>query len=272
MVAFSPPPAVSAVLVSAVVAAAAAVVCELEESLLSLPQAASARPATAPNAANVLIFTWIRPPLDETVGGPPETVVLLYEPGPPGPPAEVASRDPELLVEHQHGSAEEHVVVAERAGADGDVVADGRHRPASDGGEGRLEQRWADDVGGSGDHDIVKVQHAHDRGQRESQAPTGGLDHVGLGAGGRGGAEAGAEQGGGDHCLEAAALPAGALFAPLVDHDVADLTGRRVIADDHPAVDEQAAAHAAADLDEQEVGRAAGPEGELAERSRVGVV
>ena len=76
MVAFSPPAAESAVLVADVVAGAAAVVSELDESLLSLPQAASARPATAPNAANFLIFTWIGPPLDETVGGPPETVVL----------------------------------------------------------------------------------------------------------------------------------------------------------------------------------------------------
>src|SRR4029453_11901856 len=160
MVAFSPPPVVSAEVVADVVAGAAAVVSELDESLLSLPQAASAGPATAPAPANFLFFPCVGPPLDETVGGPPETVVFVGGPVARHRRAGVAEAtpacwarlgDPELLVEHQHGSAEEHVVVAERAGADGHVVADRRHRPAADGGERRLEQRCRHDVGRPGD-------------------------------------------------------------------------------------------------------------------------
>ena len=76
----------------------------------------------------------------------------------------------------------------------------------------------------------------------------------------------------GQHGLEAAAATAGALGAVRVDHDVADLAGRRAVAVQQGALEHQPGAHTGADPDQHQPAVTGVAEGVLAEHGGVGVV
>ena len=104
----------------------------------------------------------------------------------------------------------------------------------------------------------------------DSETAAGVAEHVGLV--GAVGAEALAEQRLGDDGLEAATLAAGARLTVLVDHDVADLAGRRTVAGEQRTAEHDPGADALVDAHEDQVLGLAGAEDELGERGRVGVV
>src|SRR3954447_18232077 len=180
----------------------------------------------------------------------------LGGPGPdsPGRTGDLLSTDVELLVEHERGSAEDDVVIAEAGGPQRQVLTDLRHGAGGDGVDGRLAERLGGDrIRTRQDHvaDVERAQYGGEGGSQPLARVAQDLDLTLA----TGGAESPAEQRGGDLGLEAAALAAGAERAVGVDDDVADLAGRRARAAVEGPVEHETDTDTLVDADHQEVRR-----------------
>ncbi|CAI7637260.1 unnamed protein product, partial [Penicillium discolor] len=171
--------------------------------------------------------------------------------------------------EHHHRGAPEHDVVL--AGEPHhDVLEDALERAGVERLDGGVDERAVQQLGGSGEHDLGQIEGGDDRGDRDRHAGSGVAED--LLARGRVGVERLMHAAHAQPGLQAADLAARAARAAVrADDDVTDLPRRETAAEERLAAGDEPGTHAAADLDQHEVGfRLA--ERVLREHGGVGVV
>src|SRR5215207_1430825 len=220
------------------------------------PQALNRRAPAIPTVASCRIFT----SSSTTLGGGPPGPSHMGRPAGAGGSPEPWSCDAQLSIEHEPRSAEEDVVLPERAEPDVDVVADRRHGAFTDGGESCGPERLVEHVERARQHDLPQIERAHHRGEGLAQAAAA----VGV--------VAPAQAGGSRRRLQAADAPAGTHLSVGIDGDMTNLAGGETVAEHEVAVEDQPGAYAPADLDGQQAPLGRTVESQLAEGGRVGVV